>query len=78
MKYSGEVMECMAHHPKRWFPMNELVNYVQSRVPGSSRQATRVGILRVLKTLHECGSISIREPMCKRGSGALYKWRSEK
>ncbi|SDR52843.1 hypothetical protein [Paraburkholderia tuberum] len=78
MKYAREVMELMGRHPRRWFPMREIVTYVITRVPDVQRDAARQGVLRVLDRLHECKSIAIRRPIRKSGSSPLYRWRSQK
>ncbi|WP_213306002.1 hypothetical protein [Paraburkholderia sacchari] len=76
MKYAQEVMDMLAANPQRWFPMREMVNYVQTRVVVSNRNVAREGIRRVLASLHQCGALSMRKPRV-RGAGATYRWRCD-
>lgn len=74
MKYAHEVMDLMMAYPGRHFRMAQLVRHVDPHAVGSVRQRVRNGVLRVLESLDEHGSIDI-EPAEGRGSFATYSWR---
>ncbi len=74
MKYAHEVMDLLAPYPGRQFRMAEIVRYVAPRATGADRQRVRNGVLRVLESLCEHGSVEI-EPAACRGGFATYAWR---
>ena len=74
MKYAHEVMDLLAPYPGRHFRMAEIVRYVAPQAAGQERQRVRNGVLRVLESLQEHGSIEI-EPAATRGGFATYAWK---
>lgn len=74
MKYAREVIELIGAHPGREFRMAQIVQYVSPRAAGSDRQRVRNGVLRVLGSLIENGSVEV-QPAARRGGFATYAWR---
>lgn len=74
MKYAHEVIELLAPYPGRQFRMAEIVRYVAPQAAGADRQRVRNGVLRVLESLEEHGSVEIT-PAASRGGFATYAWQ---
>ena len=74
MKYAHEVIGLLAPYPGRHFRMAEIVRYVAPSARGTDRQRVRNGILRVLESLIENGSITV-ERATRRGGFATYAWQ---
>lgn len=75
MKYASEVIDLLAAYPGREFRMAQIVNHVvRSReVSKLERQRVRNGVLRVLHSLRDNGSIEIT-PAEAQGGSATYSW----
>lgn len=74
MKYAHEVMALMAPHPGRHFRMAQIVRYIDPQAQGADRQRVRNGVLRVLDSLIENGSVECC-PAKGRGGFATYAWK---
>lgn len=73
MKYAHEVIDLLAPYPGRQFRMAEIVRYVDPKAQGVDRQRIRNGVLRVLESLVDNGSVAV-EPAVHRGGYATYSW----
>lgn len=75
MKYAREVIELMGACPGREFRMAEIVNHVVRRreVGKLERQRVRNGVLRVLHSLRDNGSVEVT-PAEVQGGFATYSW----
>lgn len=74
MKYAHEVIGLLAPYPGRHFRMAEIVRYVAPGARGMDRQRIRNGVLRVLDSLIENGSVAV-EPAVRRGGFSTYAWK---
>lgn len=76
MKYAREVIELLGACPGREFRMAEIVNHVVRRreISRPERQKVRNGVLRVLHSLRDNGSVEIT-PAETQGGFATYAWR---
>lgn len=74
MKYAHEVIGLLAPYPGRHFRMAEIVRYVAPSARDTDRQRVRNGVLRVLESLIENGSVTV-ERATRRGGFATYAWR---
>lgn len=75
MKYAREVIELMGACPGREFRMAEIIHHVVRRreIGRAERQRVRNGVLRVLHSLRDNGSIEIT-PAETQGGFSTYSW----
>jgi len=74
VKYAHEVIDLLAPYPGRQFRMADIVRYVAPNAQGADRQRVRNGVLRVLESLADNGSVAV-EPAAYRGGFATYAWQ---